>query len=98
MESVRIQEERAKNWIMNIKLEYSRCTIPRLTAKMVDKEYNKIREKEREEEKVMEEKVKLDIRRRKDAREEEEKSMTPRINLKINRRREGNWMKACSRR
>ena len=47
LESVKIQEERERNWIMNSRSEYSRSTIPRLTAKMGEKDYDKLREKER---------------------------------------------------
>ena len=39
---------------MNSKAEYSRCTIPRLTAKMGEKEYDEKREEERKAEKVEE--------------------------------------------
>ena len=49
LESVKIQEERKKHLIMNSKAEYSRCTIPRLTTKMGDKEYDENRQKEKRE-------------------------------------------------
>ena len=49
LESVKIQEERRKNIIMNSKSEYSRCTIPRLTSKMGDKEDDKKRDEEKKE-------------------------------------------------
>ena len=51
MESVKIQEERKEHLLMNSKAEYNRCTIPRLTAKMGEKEYNKKREEEKKKEK-----------------------------------------------
>ena len=67
LESVRIQEEGKKHHIMNSKAEYSRCTIPRLTAKMGEKDYDEKRSEERKAEKIEEETVRKDIaRRRKD--------------------------------
>ena len=46
LESVKIQEEKDKHIILNSKAEYSRCTIPRLTAKMGEKEHDEKRDKE----------------------------------------------------
>ena len=65
LESVRIQEEQKRNHILNSKAEYSRCTLPRLTAKMGEAEYDEIREEEKRREKEVEEAVKRDITRRK---------------------------------
>ena len=65
LESVRIQEEQKRNHILNSKAEYSRCTLPRLTAKMGEAEYDEIREEEKKREKEVEEAVKRDIARRK---------------------------------
>ena len=65
MESVKIQEERMKNISMNSRAEYSRSTIPRLTAKMGEKEYDERRGKEKKEDRDMEEKVRREIYRRK---------------------------------
>ena len=50
MESVLIQEEREKHHILNSKSEYNRCSLPRLTAKLGERDWKK-REKEGEEEK-----------------------------------------------
>ena len=65
LESVKIQEERAKNIILNSKSEYSRCTIPRLTSKMGEVEYDKQREAEKKEEQEQEMILKQEIKRRK---------------------------------
>ena len=50
MESVLIQEEREQHHILNSKLEYNRCSFPRMTAKLGENEWEK-KEKEGEEEK-----------------------------------------------
>ena len=50
MESVLIQEEREQHHILNSKLEYNRCSFPRLIAKLGENEWKK-KEKEGEEEK-----------------------------------------------
>ena len=50
---------------MNSRAEYSRSTIPRLTAKMGEKEYDERRGKEKKEDRDMEEKVRREIYRRK---------------------------------
>ena len=78
LESVLIQEEGKKHEIMNSKSEYSRCSIPRLTTKLGDKEYRKGRndelEKEREEERI----IKLEInRRRKEKCKERNEELHP---------------------
>ena len=64
LESVKIQEERSKNLILNSKSEYSRCTIPRLTSKMGDVEYDKQRELEKREELEQEMNLRQEIKRR----------------------------------
>ena len=68
LESVKIQEERKKHLIINSKTEYSRCTIPRLTTKMGDTEYDESRKKEKKEEKEQEKRVRRDIARRRKER------------------------------
>ena len=68
LESVKIQEERKKHQILNSKAEYSRCTIPRLTTKMGDSEYDEKRKMEKMEEREQEERVRKDISRRKKER------------------------------
>ena len=61
LESVLIQEEGKRHLIMNSKSEYSRCSIPRLTTKLGDKEYRKGRNKELEAEKEGEMRIKSEI-------------------------------------
>ena len=56
MESVLIQEEREKHHILNSKSEYNRCSLPRLTAKLGERDWKK-REKEGEEEKEKEKRL-----------------------------------------
>ena len=68
LESVKIQEERKRNLILNSKAEYSRCTLPRLTSKMGEKEYDKLRSEEKLEEKRLEDLMKTEILRRKKER------------------------------
>ena len=41
LESVMIQEERKNHLIMNSRSEYNRCSLPRLTARLGMKEYDK---------------------------------------------------------
>ena len=65
LESVRIQEEREKNYIMNSRSEYNRCTIPRLTAKMGEEDYDKRRQEEKRIDRIMEEKMRMEINKRK---------------------------------
>ena len=50
LESVIIQEETKKHKIMNSKSEYNRCSIPRLTAKMGNREIDKQRDEDLREE------------------------------------------------
>ena len=45
-ESVKIQEEQERHYILNSKSEYNRCSLPRLTARLGSKEYDKIRQEE----------------------------------------------------
>ena len=47
LESVKIQEEKQMHFILYSKAEYSRCTLPRLTAKMGDADYDKNRDAEK---------------------------------------------------
>ena len=49
---------------MNSRAEYSRCTIPRLTAKMGNADYDKKVEEETKEEKVLEDLVRKEIAKR----------------------------------
>ena len=64
IESVKIQEERRKNVIMNSRAEYSRSTLLRLTAKMGEEEYDEKRGKEKKEDRIMEENIRREIHRR----------------------------------
>ena len=64
LESVVIQKEQKESYILNSKAEYSRCALPRLTAKIGEEEYDEIREKEKKQEKVQEEVVRREIARR----------------------------------
>ena len=60
-ESVEIQRAR-KHRIMNVKSEYNRCAIPRLTAKLGERELDKWREEDREEQRkeaTIEEKIRI---------------------------------------
>ena len=65
LESVLIQEERRSHNIMNSRSEYNRCSLPRLTARLGMKEYDKEKMKQQEEEKQIETVVKQEIYRRK---------------------------------
>ena len=61
LESVTIQKERG-NFLMNNKAEYNRCALPRLTAKLGEKELGKWREEDRaemEREASIEEKIRI---------------------------------------
>ena len=49
MESVEIQKARKTSRIMNSKSEYNRCALPRLTAKLGEKDLEKWRKEDREE-------------------------------------------------
>ena len=64
LESVVIQKEQKESYVLNSKAEYSRCALPRLTAKIGEEEYDEIREKEKKQEKVLEEIVRREIARR----------------------------------
>ena len=78
LESVLIQEEGKRHIIMNSKSEYSRCSIPRLTTKLGDKEYRKGRNGELEMEKEEEMRIRMEIsRRRKEKCKERSKEMHP---------------------
>ena len=67
-ESVIIQEEQRDHYLMNSKSEYNRCSLPRLTAKLGSKDYDKIRQDELEEEKREEQRVREEIRTRRKER------------------------------
>ena len=74
LESVTIQKERGHN-LMNNKSEYNRCALPRLTAKLDEKDMEKWREYDREElekEATIEEKIR--IRKKKRSKERAEKT------------------------
>ena len=74
MESVEIQKER-NNHLMNNKSEYNRCALPRLTAKLGEKELERWREGDREEmrkEASVEEKIRM--RKKRKARDRAEKA------------------------
>ena len=63
-ESVLIQEYRESNHILNSKSEYNRCSIPRLTTKMGEKEikeWEKTRQKSKKEESEQEAEIKRKI-------------------------------------
>ena len=61
-ESVKIQEEQKKHFLLNSKSEYNRCSLPRLTAKLGNKDYDKIRQEELRQEKEEELRVREEIR------------------------------------
>ena len=61
LESVTIQQERNHHHIMNSKSEYNRCSLPRLSTKMGDKEIKEFK-KEQEQEKLEEEELDKKIR------------------------------------
>ena len=65
LESVLIQDERKSHWIMNSRSEYNRCSLPRLTARLGMKEYDKEKMKQLEEDKQIEAVVRIEIGRRK---------------------------------
>ena len=62
LESVTIQHERNKHTLMNSKSEYNRCSIPRLTTKMGEKEIKEFN-KEQEQDKLEEEELDKKIRK-----------------------------------
>ena len=80
-ESVRIQEEKKKHFLMNSRSEYNRCTIPRLVAQMGDRDYEIEKQKEKRIDKENEELIRKEIarRKRKNANREERRSMTTRM-------------------
>ena len=60
LESVIIQQERKKHWLLNSKSEYNRCAVPRLTTKIGEnhyKKYEKEMEQDREKEEILEGKI-----------------------------------------
>ena len=92
LESVIILKERKHNYIMNAKAEYNRCALPRLTAKLGERDLEKWREedkREMEKEATIEEK----IRTRKKAKARERATATRRMEkgqpVKKKRRIEG---------
>ena len=64
LESVLIKEERKQHMVMNSKSEYSRCSLPRLTTRIGSSEMDKVRMKEKEEERKLEILVRGEIGRR----------------------------------
>ena len=70
MESVKIQKARKTSYILNAKSEYNRCALPRLTAKLGEKELERWRKEDKEEmrkEASLEEKIR--IRKKANAKE-----------------------------
>ena len=62
MESVEIQKARKTSYILNAKSEYNRCALPRLTAKLGEKDLERWRKADREEmekEASLEEKIRM---------------------------------------
>ena len=60
LESVTIQQERNNHQLMNSKAEYNRCSLPRLTTKMGEQEYEEYNENlslEQQEEEQLEKKI-----------------------------------------
>ena len=60
LESVTIQHERNNHHLMNSKSEYNRCSLPRLSTKMGDqemKEYKIEQEKDKQDEEILEKKI-----------------------------------------
>ena len=73
LESVLIQKHR-NNFLMNNKAEYNRCALPRLTAKLGEKDLEKWREEDREEilkEASIEEKIRMRIKEKAKKRAEQ---------------------------
>ena len=76
--SVLIQKERKKHHLLNAKAEYNRCALPRLTAKLGEKDLEKWRKEDKaemEKEASIEEK----IRTRKKAKAKERASKSRRM-------------------
>ena len=79
LESVTIQKMRSNN-IMNNKAEYNRCALPRLTAKLGEKDLEKWMAEDREEierEATIEEKIRLRKKEKAKRREEMNRRMEP---------------------
>ena len=77
LESVTIQKER-RHHLMNSKSEYNRCALPRLTARLGEKDLEKWREEDREEiekEATIEEKIRLRKKKRSMERAEQTRRM-----------------------
>ena len=49
MESLEIQKARKTSYILNAKSEYNRCALPRLTAKLGEKELERWRKEDKKE-------------------------------------------------
>ena len=78
LESVLIQKERKKHHLLNAKAEYNRCALPRLTAKLGDKDLEKWREEDRAE-MAKESSIEEKIRVRKKAKAKERASRSRRM-------------------
>ena len=68
LESVLIQEERKSHLLMNSKSEYNRCSLPRLTTRIGNKEYDKEMKRDQQEERMMDMMVRGEIGRRRKER------------------------------
>ena len=64
LDSVLIQEDWKRHLLMNSKSECIRCSLPRLTARIGNKEYEKERMRDQEEERMMDMMVRGEIGRR----------------------------------
>ena len=95
LESVLIQEERKSHLLMNSKSEYNRCSLPRLTTRIGNKEYDKEMKRDQQEERMMDMMVRGEIGRRRKERcqmrrqeihptELEESENTPHKRRKVN--------------
>ena len=67
LESVQIQQERQHHFLLNSRAEYNRCSLPRLTAKIGEKDYKRW-EKEEVKEMEKDERLKEKIIRMKNER------------------------------
>ena len=79
LESVEIQKARSQN-ILNNKSEYNRCALPRLTAKLGERDLQKWREEDKEElekEASIEEKIRLRKKEKSKRRAEASRRMEP---------------------
>ena len=70
LESCLIQKERKGHYLMNAKSEYNRCALPRLTAKLGERELEKWREQDKQET-IKEASLEEKIRNRKKAKTKE---------------------------